>query len=295
MKQELKNKIILIIIAIILFLLTIFIFFLLNNKKWFKNIDFATKKSIEICNSQSIKNNSIQIFNLFSNQTIKSPLSIDGQAIGSWYFEGSFPVFLYDSNGKEVASGIAMAKSDWMTENPVPFEITLNFTVPETEKGTLVLKKDNPSGLPENNNEIVVPIKFSNKTQSIKLYYYNEIEDKKINPHISCSEEFVLPVERKVFLSKTPIKDTINLLLQGIILENEKKLGFSSEFPLESFELVGTNLKNGILVLEFSDSSNKTNGGSCRVNLLRQQIEKTVKQFEEVKEVRFLPETLFQP
>lgn len=295
MKQELKNKIILIIIAIILFLFFLFVFFLLNNKKWFKNIDFSTKKSIEICNSQLIKNNSIQIFNLFSNKTIESPLFIDGQAIGPWYFEGSFPVFLYDSNGKEVASGIAMAKSDWMTENPVPFEVTLNFIVPETEKGTLIFKKDNPSGLPENDDEVVIPIKFSNKIQLIKLYYYNEIEDKKINPNISCSEEFVLPVERKVFLSKTPIKDSINLLLQGIISENEKNLGFSSEFPLDNFELIGTNLKNGILVLEFSDSLNKTSGGSCRVNLLRQQIEKTVKQFEEVREVRFLPETLFQP
>jgi hypothetical protein len=283
------------IITITLLLLAIFIFYLLNKQELFKDIDFTTEKSMEIRISQSIKNNSIQVFNILEDQVIKSPLFINGQAVGSWYFEGSFPVFLYDNNGKEITSGIAMAKSDWMTKNLVPFEVTLNFTVPETREGTLVLKKDNPSSLPENDEKISIPIKFSSKTQLIKLYYYNEVEDKKINPYISCSEEFVLPVERKIFLSQTPIKDAINLLLQGVISENEKQLGFSSEFPLEGFELIGANLKNGTLILEFSDPFNKTSGGSCRVNLLRQQIEKTVKQFEEVQEVRVLPETLFQP
>jgi hypothetical protein len=282
-------------ITITLLLLSIFIFYLLNRKEWFKNVDFTTKKTTKISSSQIIKNDSIQIFDILKYQVISSPLSINGQAIGSWFFEGSFPVVLYDANGKEIVSEVAMAKSNWMTEDLVPFELTLNFTVPETKEGTLVFKKDNPSGLPENDEEISIPIKFSNKTQLIKLYYYNEKEDKKINPHISCSEEFILPVERKVFLSKTPIKDTINLLLKGFISENEKQLGFSSEFPLEGFELIGANFKNGTLILEFSDPSNKTSGGSCRVNLLRQQIEKTVEQFEGVEEVKFLPETLFQP
>jgi len=277
------------IITITLLLLAIFIFYLLNKQELFNNINFTTNIS------KSIKNNSIQVFNISKDLFIESPLSINGQAIGSWYFEGSFPVVLYDDNNKEIALGIAMAKSDWMTEDLVPFEVSLNFTVPKTKEGTLVFKKDNPSGLPENDEKLSIPIKFSDKTQLVKLYYYNEAEDKKINPSISCSEEFVLPVERKIFLSQTPIKDAINLLLQGVISENEKQLGFSSEFPLEGFELIGANLKNGTLILEFSDPFNKTSGGSCRVNLLRQQIEKTVKQFEEVQEVRVLPETLFQP
>jgi len=168
------------IITITLLLLAIFIFYLLNKQELFNNINFTTNIS------KSIKNNSIQVFNISKDLFIESPLSINGQAVGSWYFEGSFPVFLYDNNGKEITSGIAMAKSDWMTKNLVPFEVTLNFTVPETREGTLVLKKDNPSSLPENDEKISIPIKFSSKTQLIKLYYYNEVEDKKINPYISC-------------------------------------------------------------------------------------------------------------
>lgn len=41
--------------------------------------------------------------------------------------------------------------------------------------------------------------------------------------------------------------------------------------------------------------NNKTNGGSCRAGILWFQIEATAKQFSEVKQVRFLPEELFQP
>jgi len=43
------------------------------------------------------------------------------------------------------------------------------------------------------------------------------------------------------------------------------------------------------------DSNNATNGGACRVAILWYQIEATAKQFPNVKEVRYLPETLFNP
>lgn len=95
------------------------------------------------------------------NQTILSPLSITGEARGSWFFEASFPVVLTDWDGKIIAQGIAQAKSDWMTSEFVPFEATLTFTVDKTaysNKGSLILKKDNPSGLPEHDDALVIPI-----------------------------------------------------------------------------------------------------------------------------------------
>ena len=57
----------------------------------------------------------------------------------------------------------------------------------------------------------------------------------------------------------------------------------------------GASLKDEVLTLEFNDPNGKTVGGSCRVGILWFQIEATAKQFPEVKEVRFLPEELFQP
>lgn len=103
------------------------------------------------------------------NQEITSPLEISGQARGYWFFEASFPIKLYDQNNNLISSTVAQAQSDgstssppgWMTEDFVEFKAELKFETPKTERGVLVLEKDNPSGLPENYDELRVPIIFS--------------------------------------------------------------------------------------------------------------------------------------
>ncbi len=92
---------------------------------------------------------------------IANPLTITGQARGYWFFEASFPVFLTDWDGLIIAQGIATAGSDWMTEDYVPFHAELNFSKPAyRERGTLILKKDNPSGLPEHDAAVEIPVRF---------------------------------------------------------------------------------------------------------------------------------------
>lgn len=94
------------------------------------------------------------------NQLVTSPLQITGRARGTWFFEASFPVQLYDANGAEIAVAVAQAQGEWMTEDFVPFVALFEFSAPTTSTGTLVLEKDNPSGLPENADEVRVPVKF---------------------------------------------------------------------------------------------------------------------------------------
>lgn len=108
---------------------------------------------------------------------VTSPLTIKGEARGSWFFEASFPIKLLNSKGKVIAKGIAQAKSDWMTNDFVPFEAELKFSAPKTidpslslplvrggeikeTEGSLILSKDNPSGLPANDNQIIIPVIF---------------------------------------------------------------------------------------------------------------------------------------
>lgn len=95
-----------------------------------------------------------------ANQVIESPLTVKGEAPGNWFFEATLPVRLLDADGKQIAFVPAQAKDDWMTTSLVPFEVTLSFGPVEALSGTLVIAKDNPSGLPENNAQITVPIKF---------------------------------------------------------------------------------------------------------------------------------------
>jgi hypothetical protein len=43
----------------------------------------------------------------------------------------------------------------------VPFSAILNFPAPTTATGTLVLQKDNASGLPEHDDALIVPVSFA--------------------------------------------------------------------------------------------------------------------------------------
>lgn len=95
------------------------------------------------------------------NQIISSPLTITGQARGNWFFEASFPVVLTDWDGKIIAQGIATAKSEWMTTDFVPFEARLKFVVNKnsySNRGFLILRRDNPSGLSEHDDALEIPV-----------------------------------------------------------------------------------------------------------------------------------------
>lgn len=94
------------------------------------------------------------------DEVVKSPLIVKGVARGYWFFEASFPVSLLDSNGNQIALGIAQAEGEWMTTEFVPFKAELNFAKPTTSAGELILKKDNPSGLPEHDDELIIQVKF---------------------------------------------------------------------------------------------------------------------------------------
>jgi hypothetical protein len=92
------------------------------------------------------------------NELIKGLVSVSGRARGPWYFEASFPVVLVDENGNELATAIAQAEGEWMTENFVPFKASLNIPDSFNGKAKLILKKDNPSGEPQFDDELIVPV-----------------------------------------------------------------------------------------------------------------------------------------
>jgi len=123
----------------------------------------------EFVGNELEKTDLIRIDSPRPNQGITSPLTLTGEARGVWYFEASFPIILTDWDGRIIAEHYAEAQSEWMTENFVPFEGVLEFekpysdmgTIPDfMKRGTLILKKDNPSGLPEHDDALEIPILF---------------------------------------------------------------------------------------------------------------------------------------
>lgn len=98
---------------------------------------------------------------------VASPLQISGEARGTWYFEGDFPVLLTDWNGVIIAEHFATAQGEWMTEEFVPFTAELEFESPyqpgfdASKRGWLILQRDNPKGDPALDAAVEIPVWFT--------------------------------------------------------------------------------------------------------------------------------------
>lgn len=171
----------------------------------------------------------IKVSNPGPDQIIESPLFIKGEARGFWFFEASFPVKIFDDNGFLLGVMPAQALGDWMTEDFVPFSASLRFAVPSTPKGKLVLEKDNPSGLQENADELIIPVYFK-EAQEIPEYFMTVkifLSDSRFvgEPNFDCSR--TIAVERQVPKTSAIARASVEALLRGAIQE-EINQGFIS-------------------------------------------------------------------
>lgn len=110
----------------------------------------------------------IRVTSPLPQSTIDSPLKITGQARGNWFFEASAPVSLVNWDGLIIAQGIITAQGEWMTTDFVPFTGELTFTSPYKagdqdfmKRGAIIFQKDNPSGLPENDDALEYTIWYA--------------------------------------------------------------------------------------------------------------------------------------
>lgn len=117
----------------------------------------TTESSISYTNTSSDE----IIVDFKPGSTITSPLTITGQARGTWFFEATAPVVLVDWDGLIIGEGYIQTQSDWMTEDFVPFIGILEFVRPSYgNTGALILQASNPSDLPEYDRAVEIPIKF---------------------------------------------------------------------------------------------------------------------------------------
>lgn len=225
----------------------------------------------------------INLENIESGQIISSPLVIKGEAPGTWFFEASFPINLYDNNDQSLAQGYASAQKDWMTTDTIPFEAVLEFSAVSGGDGRLVFKKDNPSGLPENDFSESVSVKFKdeeledNKQIKVELFFGNS----RLAPEDSCEADY--PIVRTIAKTEAVGRAAIGELLGGPTQE-EKDQGYFTSIN-EGTELKNLVIKDGVAEAEFNELLDKEVGGSCRVGAIRSQITNTLRQFPTVDQV----------
>lgn len=204
---------------------------------------------------------------------VVSPLVVEGSMPGNWFFEANAVAVIMDANGKLLGTGSLTAKSDWMTTATIPFSGSIVFSEPETTTGTLVIKNDNPSGLPENDKTEVYPISFGS---AVKVFFPNE---KKTPGMPDCSQVF--PVERIVLKTSAVARAALEELLKGPS-ETEAGEGYITTIN-SGVTIQSLVVEDGTVKVDFSRQLEEAVGGSCRVSAIRSQIENTLKQFSTVK------------
>ena len=212
------------------------------------------------------------------DQTISSPLEITGEAVGNWFFEASFPAKLTDANGKELAVIPVTAQGEWMTTSFVPYKATMTFSTPTTPTGTLILQKDNPSGLPENDNELRIPVKFSQynaEETTVKVFYNN------LSLNAEC--EKTVATTRKVSTTPAIARAALDELIKGPT-PSEKQNGYTTLINPD-VKINSLTIDKGVATVDFSAELESNSGGSCRALGIRAQITETLKQFPTVQNV----------
>src|SRR3989344_2165844 len=182
------------------------------------------------------------------HQLIESPIIIEGEAKGAWFFEASFPGRLLDENGTEIAAFHAEAEGEWMTEDFVPFKAELVFLRPPGDNGTIVLMKDNPSGFPKHDNSLRLPVRFSGPVESmqVKIFFSRWIPDGSVD----CAVTY--PVYRIIPLTNTPLRDSVEKLLLGPSFVEENQ-GFSTNINT-GVKLERAVIQDGVAYLDFNES-----------------------------------------
>ena len=97
-------------------------------------------------------------FSLASGATITDIAHVSGEIKGVYFFEGKAQGFLLDENKKVLNTFPLEATSNWLTADGVSFTASIDTTSALPGAGYIRLKNDNPSGDPEKDKFIDIPI-----------------------------------------------------------------------------------------------------------------------------------------
>jgi len=251
---------------------------LCQNGQWVKHGNPSAPMPTEGCDSQPNQEQEVFVASPQPNQIVSSPLTIEGKARGSWFFEASFPIKIVDGQDNEIAASHVQALGDWMTSDFVDFKGEIRFISPALSSGTLILQNDNPSGLLQNAKEFKVPLKFdAGQTTKVNVFFNNN----NLDPEISCNKVF--PAQRETLKTQATARAALQELLAGTTFK-EQSDGYFTNIN-SGVKIRSLTIASGVARVDFDEQLEFQVGGSCRVSAIRAQITETLKQFPTITSV----------
>jgi len=142
-----------ILLFVLIVLMVIALRFMYKNQETY--IPVSKDKVVTVDNTMSPIENKTQIlgnkddliaFSVASNTKVHGILSYRGVVKGGYFFEGNILINILDSKMNVLKKSNAVAKSDWMTAEPVNFEGNIDFTGLKKGNAYIEIQNDDPSG-----------------------------------------------------------------------------------------------------------------------------------------------------
>lgn len=120
---------------------------------------FFASRLVRVSPIGNCKADMIVVYSPAPGSTIVSPVVVRGRARGTWFFEGDFPMVIIDASGRVIGQSYCTAQGPWMTKEFVTFEGKITFEkTTSSGNAVLLLKKDNPTGKPEKDDALEIPL-----------------------------------------------------------------------------------------------------------------------------------------
>jgi hypothetical protein len=263
-----------IFIFILVVLIGIFVYFRFTPSSTAPTI---SKPPVQPIVAPPVENNpeaNIKVSEPVPNATLSSPFKVTGEAR---VFENQFAYRLKDFGGNILAQGSVMANAPDMGQfGPFDFEVSFSSSV---DKGVLEVLDSSPKDGAEI-DMVTIPLNFKAseaENSTVKVFFMNN----KYDPEVTC--EKVFSVERVVPKTPAIAKSAIEELLKGPT-ENDRYLQYTTQLN-DGVTLNKLTIIDGMAKADFDKKLEEGVAGSCRVGLIRKQIEETLKQFPSIKSV----------
>ncbi len=211
-----------------------------------------------------------------ADETVGLPFVAEGTAR---VFENNVNWRLRDADGTVLAEGFATATGD--VGEFGPFSVRVSYPQPRGTSGTFEVFATSAEDGTEQ-DRVSVPVRFApTQSQDVRVFFGSTAQDPGA---LRCDVAY--PVTRRIARTDAPARAAIEELLAGPTAR-ESREGYTTSIPA-GVTVRALTIRDGLARIDFSEELRAAAGGSCRVNAVRAQIERTLLQFPTVSRVEIL-------